>query len=298
MLLKQMKYFVTVVDKNSFTEAAEEVFVSQSAISQQIQSLEEELGVELLHRQHRKFTVTPAGEYFYRQAKQKLVEIEELITETKRIGEDEEMQLNLGYLRVYSGQELHQAIAEFSETYPEVSINIINGTHEELYHELLQQTVDVVLSDQRRAFSAEYENFELIQPKVHIEISARNPLSKKETIDIQELKGIPCILIASSDQQAFEEEFYRNTLGFGGTFLFAESLEEGRMMVINNRGFLPIEVAGTLPAPAISVKRLPLVKNGQALIRNYCAFWKKERTNYYIEEFANVLKKVFDAGKE
>ncbi|MBO1306065.1 LysR family transcriptional regulator [Enterococcus sp. 669A] len=294
MLFKQMNYFVTVVEKNSFTEAAAESFVSQSAISQQIQALEEELGVELLQRQHRKFTLTPAGEHFYREAKQMLAQIDELVTETKRIAEDEETQLNLGYLRVYSGQELHQAIAEFSMTYPEVSINIVNGTHEELYQELRQNTVDVVLSDQRRAFSDEYVNFELVQPEVQIELSARNPLSQQDAIDIQASKGIPCILIANSEQQASEEDFYRNTLGFDGTFLFAESLEEGRMMVIGNRGFLPIEVAGTLPAPAVSVKRLPLTKNGKALIRNYCAFWRKERTNYYIEEFANVLKKLFD----
>ncbi|MHC5374603.1 LysR family transcriptional regulator [Enterococcus sp. LJL120] len=297
MLFKQMNYFVTVVEKNSFTAAAEELFVSQSAISQQIQALEEELGVELLQRQHRKFTVTPAGDYFYREAKRVLADIDQVVSETQRIGEDDETQLNLGYLRVYSGQELHQAIAEFSETYPEVSINIVNGTHEELYQELRQNTVDVVLSDQRRAFSEDYVNYELIKPEVYIEISARNSLSKKSEIDIEELKTTPCILIASKDQQAFEEDFYRNTLGFNGTFLFEESLEEARMMVIGNRGFLPVEVAGTLPSPAVSVNRLPLVKNGKALVRNYCAFWKKERTNYYMEEFASLLHKLFELEK-
>lgn len=294
MLFKQMKYFVSVIEKNSFTEAAEELFVSQSAISQQIRLLEEELGVELLHRQHRKFFVTPAGDYYYREAKRLLADIDAVIVETKRIGEDSETQLNLGYLRVYSGQELHQAIAEFSETYPEVSINIINGTHEELYQELLQNTVDVILSDQRRAFSTEYINYELIQPQVYIETSIRNPLSKEEKVEIAELKNIPCILVASSEQQKLEETFYRNTLGFNGTFLFADSLEEARLMVIGNRGFLPIEIAGMLTEPPISIKRLPLLKSGEPLIRKYCAFWKKERTNYYMEEFANVLHKFFN----
>ena len=51
MLFKQMKYFMTVIDCNSFTEAAEQCFISQSAISQQIKSLEKELGVELLVRE-------------------------------------------------------------------------------------------------------------------------------------------------------------------------------------------------------------------------------------------------------
>ena len=45
MLLKQTKYFITIVDYHSFTEAAEQCFISQSAISQQIKSLEKELGI-------------------------------------------------------------------------------------------------------------------------------------------------------------------------------------------------------------------------------------------------------------
>ena len=68
-------------------------------------------------------------------------------------------------------------------------------------------------------------------------------------------------------------------------------------MVIGNRGFLPIEVVGTLPDPAVSVKRIPLMKNKQPLIRNYCAFWKKERSNYYMEEFAELLHRLFTNEK-
>ena len=69
LLFRQMKYFTAVVDCNSFTEAAEQCYISQSAISQQIRSLEKELGVELIHREKRKFSLTPAGEYFYSQSK-------------------------------------------------------------------------------------------------------------------------------------------------------------------------------------------------------------------------------------
>ena len=69
MLLRQIKYFVTVVDTGSFTEAAEECFISQSAISQQILSLEKELGVQLLVRSTRRFTLTEPGKYLYSHGK-------------------------------------------------------------------------------------------------------------------------------------------------------------------------------------------------------------------------------------
>ena len=64
VMLRQLKYFQSVVRRNSFSAAAEENFISQSAISQQIQALERELGFPLLERRNRSFALTPAGKYF------------------------------------------------------------------------------------------------------------------------------------------------------------------------------------------------------------------------------------------
>lgn len=292
MLFRQMKYFAAVVECGSFTEAAEQCYISQSAISQQIRALERELGVELIHRENRRFSLTPAGEYFYSRAGAVLDEIGEIRRETIRIGRDEERQLRIGYLRNYSGQELHQAVAEFSQSYPEISISIVNGTHEELYDLLRFKKADLVLTDQRRAFSDQYHNFQLLKCGCCAELSVRSPLGTGETVEQEDLKQLPCILISSKDQQAAEREYYENTLGFGGSFLFAENLEEGRLMVAGNRGFLPVENVGTLPPPGPAVRRLPIMQNGRRLERNYCVFWLREQTDYYIEEFAELLKRL------
>lgn len=95
MLLRQMRYFVAVADCRSFTEAAEQCYISQSAISQQIRALEADLGVELIHRENRRFSLTPAGEYFYRQSKGLLGQVEAVRRETVRIGQDQESQLRI-----------------------------------------------------------------------------------------------------------------------------------------------------------------------------------------------------------
>ena len=292
MLLRQMKYFTAIVDCNSFTEAAEQCYISQSAISQQIKALENELGVELIHRENRKFSLTPAGEFFYSQSKGLLDEVEAIRRETIRIGQDNELQLRIGYLRCYSGQELHQAVAEFSQMYPEVSISIVNGTHEELYDQLRFGGVDLVLTDQRRAFSDQYTNYQLLKCGCYAEISVRNRLSIQDSVTLDDLKHVTCILISSREQQNTEEDYFKNTLGFGGRFLFAENLEEGRLMVAGGRGFLPIESVGTLPPTSAAIRRLPIMQNGRQLERNYCLFWIKEQSNYYIEEFADILRKL------
>lgn len=292
MLLKQMKYFITIVDCHSFTEAAELCYISQSAISQQMKALENELGVELFKRNNRQFTLTLVGEYFYRHGKELIEEIENLKKETIRRGEDQELSLKIGYLRCYGAQELHHAIAQFSKTYPEVAISITNGTHEELYELLKSHDVDLVISDQRRAFNNDYFNYELLYSDCFIEISNLNPLSQKDKLTKEDLKRISCILVSTKQQESTEKDFYQNTLGFSNQFLFAQTLEEARLMVVSNRGFLPIEAVGTLPPPAPGISRIPLYHHDKQLQRNYCAFWEKAKTSYYIEEFAELLRQL------
>ena len=115
------------------------------------------------------------------------------------------------------------------------------GNHEELYALLRTGRVDLVLNDQRRAFSQEYVNLILTTCRSLVEVSARSPLAQLERISPEQLKDVPCILIASPAQRETEQAYYQQVVGFSGEFLYAENLEEARLMVIGRRGFLPVE---------------------------------------------------------
>ena len=125
----------------------------------------------------------------------------------------------------------------------------------------------------------------------------QHPLSQKTFVELDELKRLPCILISSREQRNAEQEYYQNTLGFGGSYLFADSLEEGRLMVASNRGFLPIESVGTLPPEGTLIRRLPIYQGERQVMRNYCAFWRKDQANQYIAPFANALRRLLLAEK-
>lgn len=294
MLLKQMQYFITVAKYQSFTEAAEQCFISQSAISQQIKSLEKELGVELLKREGRQFSLTPAGEYFYRHGKVLLDEIEDFKDEVIRRGEDSELSLKIGYLKNFSVVELYQAIADFTETYPEVNISIESGTHEELFELLVNQQIDIIISEQRRAFHEDYYNYELKYSHCYVEISTKHPLSEKECLNVEDLKKYSCILVTSKGEEESERVFYENTLKLSQRFLYTDSLDQARLMVIGNRGYLPIDEIGHLPEPLPGIKRIPLCRKNKPIQRNYFACWSKDKTNYYIEEFAELLRQLLN----
>jgi len=65
METNQLRAFLKVVELRSFTKAAEALYFSQPAVTQQIQALEREVGERLFERQGRRVTLTPAGEAFY-----------------------------------------------------------------------------------------------------------------------------------------------------------------------------------------------------------------------------------------
>ena len=292
-MIRQIRYFQSVVKNNSFSEAAEEYHISQSAISQQMQALERELGFQLLERKNRKFTLTSAGEYFYKKSLVLIADYERICKEAVRLSNHDKATLTIGYLRCYSGQEFHLALEEFSSKYPDVSVKITYGNHEELYGLLRTGGVDLVLNDQRRAFSDEYVNLILTVGNEYIEISARNPIAALPSITPQELKNIPCILVSSKEQRETEREYYSGVVGFQNDFLYAENLEEARLMVIGGQGFMPVEGVRQKESSVPSISRIPLFREDSQMKRNYCAFWKKNNSGYYIEEFADMLKRKF-----
>lgn len=292
-MLRQIKYFQAVVRNNSFSEAAEECHISQSAISQQIKALENELGFQLLERNNRKFILTPAGEHFYKKSLILISDYERICRESEKIAFGKGIVFKIGYLRNHSSREVHLALKGFSEKYPQITVQVLYGNHEELFTLLRNGGADLVLNDQRRAFSDEYVNMILSTNHMYIEISVRNTIAKLRSVTAEELKDIPCILVASKEQREIEREYFQTVIGFQGDFLYAENLEEARLLVISGQGFMPVESNDQFMNFGNSLCRVPLYCGEKQVTSNYCLFWKKDNSNYYIEEFSEILKSKF-----
>lgn len=291
-MINQIRYFQSVVKNNSFTEAAEECHISQSAISQQIKALEAELGVQLLKRKNRKFELTEAGDFFYKKSLILIADYERMVLETVRMSRSEQVELRIGYLKSYGSLQIQNAVSKFSVKYPDVKVGIIGGNHEDLYDALRMDRIDIVLNDQRRAFSDVYVNCSLAYKNTFAEIAARNPMAQLEKISLSELKNTPCILISSNEQQKTEQNYYRTIIGVEGEILFASSLEEARLMAVQNNGFMLVDEDS--PKYGNTTVRVPLIRNGKQLSTHYCAFWKVDNSGYYTEEFAELLKNEFN----
>ena len=126
MELRQLKYFVEVGRLGSFSLASKSLFITQSTISQQIQKLEEELGVELLTRDTRHVTLSDYGEQFFPCAVQVL---EEARAGAERIQDVKALQVGtLSVGATYSfGPLLKQTVLDFYRKYPPQSGHHLPG---------------------------------------------------------------------------------------------------------------------------------------------------------------------------
>lgn len=288
-MLRQIQYFHSVVENNSFSLAAEECNISQSAISQQIKALENELGFKLLERNNRKFTLTSAGEYFYKKTLILVSDYRKIVSDSYNIATNKNNTLKIGYLKDYSTNELQNTVTEMILKYPKLSLDIKRENHEQLYKMLRDSTVDIVFNDQRRAFSDEYVNHKLTTKSCYIEVAKSNPISKLNKVTLKELKNLPCILISSEIDSEAEETFYKQDIGVNSEIFFAKDMDDAILMVISGKGFLVTE--NNVSNQDSLTTKVPLYRDNEVIKRNYCAFWKKENSNIYIEEFMKILEK-------
>jgi DNA-binding transcriptional LysR family regulator len=126
---RQLAAFVAVVEKKSFSQAAERLGVTQPAVSLQIRALEKRLGVQLLDRSGRRVEPTEAGQRLYRNAQRMLAAEEQLLDELAE-GERIVGRFELGASTGPGGSVVPILLGELARTYPDVSIALtVADTH-------------------------------------------------------------------------------------------------------------------------------------------------------------------------
>lgn len=293
MLLKQLEYFVSVVEHNSFTQAAYENYVSQSAISQQIKSLEASLGVPLMVREKRSFHLTPAGEYLYRNGKHMMLRIKNLQEETARIGKNERKYLRIGYLNRYSGIALQQALMRTTKRYRDLDVRMYSGSHSELYQMLDDNLVDIIFNDYwQMTNDYDFNSYAISTATVIAEVP--KGYTTEGAVELKELLDLPLILVCDEDQRLDEENNYRKSLGFTGSFIHVKNLEEARFLVAAGQGILLVDRFKYLVDSIPGIERKCILSYGKPIEKDYYFYVNVQNPNTYAEAFKDIFLQVLD----
>ncbi|MEU4114919.1 LysR substrate-binding domain-containing protein [Kitasatospora sp. NPDC028055] len=145
MQLQQLRYFLAVAETRHFTRAAEAEHVAQPSLSQQIRSLERELGAELFHRTRGNIALTDAGDALLPLARRILAD-----TESARLAVQETVQLRRGRVRLGAPPSLCTSLVPdvlrvFRDRYPGVALGVREGGSRDLVRWLAAGELDLAL---------------------------------------------------------------------------------------------------------------------------------------------------------
>lgn len=193
MELTQLRYFVTLAKTKNFSRAADEMFITQPTLSQQIKRLERELGAELFRRSTRSVALTPAGEMCLAYAQQAI----DAVAGLANAMQEEKRRLNgrllVGVLTVYPHLNVSSILAKFQSLHPEMNTGVYIDWSVELLNMLLQKKVDVIISNVA---------LDLLEPEVrenlrihvfledwlHVVLSRRHRLADRESLTIEDIR--------------------------------------------------------------------------------------------------------------
>ncbi len=121
---RQIKYAILLSESGSFSEVSEKLNISQPALSKQILALENELGVRLFNRNGSPYILTPAGEYFIREAREIVFREERLLRTIEQFKEGNMGNLFIGITPFRSSYLMPKMIKRFKESYPNIQIKL------------------------------------------------------------------------------------------------------------------------------------------------------------------------------
>lgn len=143
--LRQLKYFITVADSGSFSKAAKQAHVVQSALSQQIAALESELKVKLLVRSAQGVTPTAPGRMLYQQASNLLRQIEHIKTQVRDSEGSPSGPVSIGLPNSTAAHLSLPLLEACLKRYPGIALHIMEGMSRQLHRALTQASVDMVI---------------------------------------------------------------------------------------------------------------------------------------------------------
>jgi len=201
MNLNQLRYFVSVAESSSFTKAAMNHYISQTAITQQIQSLEDTVGTKLLNRSSRPVSLTPAGKVFLKEAREILSRMEAALLRTREASTGLEGELRLGYTKGYEHSDLPRYLRRFHREYPNVLLSCYRCDTDRLASGLIRGEYDVIFTwDSSNLRQEEGLSVQVVeQVPLRVALYAHHPLAGRRELSRKDLSQENILFMSPSE---------------------------------------------------------------------------------------------------
>lgn len=193
--LRQMEYFVAVADNETVASAAEQLFLTPSALSLALGALEKAVGAQLLVRQRAKGTyLTATGKELVVHARQILAATENFESAVEMIRGELVGPLRVGCFETLSPWVIPPILEFFSRSHPRVSVEVLEASSEEIQDRLERGQLDAAFMFQLQVPTG-LESVGVAEFRPQVMLSPAHPLAVHEELSLEQLEGEDAILL-------------------------------------------------------------------------------------------------------
>ncbi|AIF50265.1 LysR family transcriptional regulator [Pelosinus sp. UFO1] len=287
MELRQLEYFLMVSKTNSFTRAAERLYVSQPAVTNAIRSLEEELGIQLFDRNQKQAILTTEGQVFCKHVENIMRGVSTTIFEINELKNLNNGVLTLAITPIAGTRPIPMFLKMFKKQYPNIKLSFIEGNVPEIQTLLIEDKADlgiVILGDNN--ILLDYTR--LGSQELVVCCSKEHCFQRKNSIELSELVNEPLILLTQNCllRKIIIKEFERlNTLP--QIAFESNHIQTIKSLVACNAGLtiLPQDLCDT------SLITIPL--NTPVMIDIAIAIKKNKALSHAAQAFLDLAKETF-----
>jgi DNA-binding transcriptional LysR family regulator len=296
MELRHLRYFVTVATSGGFAKAARQLSVSQSAISEQVRDLEDELGVPLIDRAQHRTRLTPHGVLFLEEARRTLAAAERAVEVAQRSARGEIGTLVIGFFVGGTGDFFAELIRDFRSLYPKVRVSLAELTPSEQQSALIAGAIDIGFT---RAVEPEAsarleverlytEPLFAVMPKTHrlAESTITLPELSSESFIVAQRDTSPVLfdkVISLCAEAGFSPRIVATASVSTGVLTLVHAGEGIAILPRNARYFAPSELAFR-----------PIEHPGAAI--DLVVAWPRERQSPITQAFLTLMRQRLAAG--
>ncbi|MCW3785672.1 LysR family transcriptional regulator [Plebeiibacterium sediminum] len=187
------RVFLAVAENLSFSKAAEELFISQPAVTKHIKELESKLKSTLFDRKGNRIYLTKAGKVNYEYLKKIKQQYAELEFELGRLNNTFKGSLRIGASSTISQYLIPETLAAFYKRYPKIDLHLLSGNSHEIQQKLLSEEIDIALIEGSSSLK-ELKYSEFLDDEIVVVTGNNSVYAKKRQIAIADLENIPMVL--------------------------------------------------------------------------------------------------------
>ena len=209
--LRQLRYFVAVAEERNLTRAAARLHITQQSLSQQIRTLEAQLGVTLFERSRRGVALTNVGAVLLREARPVLAQAERAVETVRRAARGEQGELRVGFLASVANYFMPPVVRALRERHPGVTLHTEDLTIAALVAGLREGTLDAGLS--RPPLVDDLATEVVLREPVAAVLPEGHPLADRTELTLADLADEPWVLTPRASwppwHRQYDEDFAR-----------------------------------------------------------------------------------------